>query len=405
MAAHRTHERAFTRQRVLTFPVLVAFLLCAFKGSLQSLLDDLLPSLGRFGLRAVTKSAVSQARQKLKASAFEALNDALTRFLSECLPEPRWRGLRLVATDSTTLRLPAWPENQAEFGVQYDTAGQPYVLARALGLFATTSRLMLKATLARFEDPERGLLVRLLPHLARDDLLIMDRGFPAVWLFTLLQQRSIPLLARIDETSWPEVEAFRRSGLKATVLTRTVSAQAHRQAQRVGAELVDQTLRLRLIRVVLPTGHIEVLATSLIEAEAFPAEDFKGLYHARWNIEEHFKLLKHRLNIEQFTGELPESIRQDFHAKVFTANLAEALAREAYDSVPEDRAPRYVPNVAYILSSLKTRLFAWLIQRVPPEQVLDLIALYARTLELKRPGRKAPRPKARLTPKPRRQYK
>ena len=116
-------------------------------------------------------------------------------------------------------------------------------------------------------------------------------------------------------------------------------------------------------------------------------------------------MLKHRLFVEQFSGELPESIRQDFHAKVFTANLAEALARSAYDSLPDEKAARYYPNVTYILNSLKTRLFCWLIQHVSPSQILTLIELYARTLELKRPDRKAPRPKARLNPKPRRQYK
>ena len=73
----------------------------------------------------MTKSALSQARQKLKASAFEALNERLLGALSAWQPEPRWQGLRLVATDSTTLRLPNWPENQHEFGVQHDTAGQP----------------------------------------------------------------------------------------------------------------------------------------------------------------------------------------------------------------------------------------------------------------------------------------
>ena len=78
VAAHRTHDKAFTRQRVLTFPVLISFLLCAFKGSLQTLLDDLFATLGGTALRTVTKSAVSQARQKLGATAFEALNDHLT---------------------------------------------------------------------------------------------------------------------------------------------------------------------------------------------------------------------------------------------------------------------------------------------------------------------------------------
>ena len=356
-------------------------------------------------LRTVTKSAVSQARQKLKATAFEALNDSLIGLLHELLPEPRWQGLRLVATDSTTLRLPPWLENQTEFGVQTDSNGQAYVLARALGLFRTPSKLMIKTVVGRFDDAERALLAQLLPHLASDDLLIMDRGFPALWLFTLLQQRQLPFLARMDGNQWPAVERFLRSGLSETVITQPVSANARRQAQAAGMTLIDKTLTLRLIKVVLSTGHIEVLATSLIESQTYPAQAFAELYHARWNIEEAFKVLKHRLYLEQFTGELPESIRQDVHAKIFTANLAEALAREAYDILPDEKAARYYPNVTYILNSLKTRLFSWLIQRVPHDQVLELIALYARTLERKRPDRKAPRPKNRVSPKPRRQYR
>ncbi|MBK8815976.1 MAG: IS4 family transposase [Methylococcaceae bacterium] len=213
ITAHRTDDKAFTRQRVLTFPVLVSFLLCAFKGSLQSLLDDLFATLEGSSLRTVSKSAVSQARQKLKATAFEVLNDSLIGLLNERLPEPRWQGLRLVATDSTTFRLPPWLENREAFGVQTDSGGQPYVLARVLGLFTTASKLMIKTVIARFDNGERALLAQLLPHLASDDLLVMDRGFPAVWLFSLLQQRGLPFLARMDGNQWPAVEAFLRSGL------------------------------------------------------------------------------------------------------------------------------------------------------------------------------------------------
>jgi Transposase DDE domain len=372
---------------------------------LQTLLDELFATLDGTSLRTVTKSAVSQARQKLKASAFETLNDSLLGLLEELLPEPRWHGLRLVATDSTTLRLPPHLENQAEFGVQLDIAGQPYVLARVLGLFATTSKLMLKAQVARYAESERGLLVSLLPHLSVNDLLIMDRGFPAIWLFTLLQQRGLPFLARMDGNQWPVVETFLQNDQAEAIVSVPVTAQSRRQANSVGQTLVPKSLKLRLIKVLLPSGQIEVLATSLLDSTHFPAEAFAELYHARWSIEEAFKVLKHRLYLEQFTGELPESIRQDIQAKFFTANLAQALAREAYDSLPAEKAARYFPNVTYILHSLKYRLFGWLIQRVPHEQVLELIALYANTLERKRPNRKAPRPNKHASPKPRRQYR
>lgn len=353
----------------------------------------------------MTKSALSQARKKVKASAFQALNQRLIDLLTTLLPEPCWRGLRLVATDSTTLRLPPWLENQAEFGVQRDSSRQPYVLARALGLFATRSRLMLHSVLDRFDRSERGLLVQLLYHLDSTDLLLMDRGFPAVWLFALLQQRGIPFLARIDGSQWPDVEAFARSAQSERIVHRPVTAHVCQQAHATGAELVIKSITFRLIRVVLPNGRIEILATSLTEATAFPAEEFAELYHQRWGIEESYKVLKHRLYVEQFSGELPESIRQDFYAKVFTANLAEALSRTAYETLPEDKATRYRPNLTYILQTLRTRLFCWLIQRVSPEQILTLIELYANTLELKRPKRSSPRPTQRLNPKPRRQYK
>ena len=384
---------------------MVAFLLGTFKAGLQTLLDEAFTALSGAPIRAVTKSALSQARKKVKASAFQALNQRLIDLLTTLLPEPRWRGLRLVATDSTTLRLPPWLENQAEFGVQLDSSGQPYVLARALGLFATRSRLMLHSVLDRFDRSERSLLVSLLRHLESTDLLLMDRGFPAIWLFAVLLQRGIPFLARIDGTQWPDVEAFARSGDAKLLVQRPVTAQARKQAQAAGAELYLNTVTFRLIRVVLPNGRIEILATSLTDAAAFPAAEFAELYHERWGIEEAYKVLKHRLCVEQFSGELPESIRQDFYAKVFTANLAEALSRTAYESLPETKATRYRPNLTYILYTLRTRLFCWLIQRVSPEQILTLIELYANTLERKRPARSCPRPPHRTNPKPRRQYK
>jgi hypothetical protein len=133
-------------------------------------------------------------------------------------------------------------------------------------------------------------LARLLPHLARDDLLIMERGFPAVWLFTLLRQRGIPFLARMDGTQWPGVEPFLHSGQTGMPVTPQVSDSARRHAQAAGMHLIDNTVTFHLIRVRLPTGSVAVLATALLDPQAFPAEAFKELYPARWGIEEAFNL-------------------------------------------------------------------------------------------------------------------
>lgn len=122
----------------------------------------------------------------------------------------------------------------------------------------------------------------------------MDRGLPAIWLFSLLQQRKLPFLARMDGAQWPAVEQFLRSGQKETVVTLNVSPAVRRQAEAAGQYRVDHTLTLRLSKVILSSGTIEVLATSLLDAQAY---------------------------------------------------LAEALARSTYDTLPEDKAARYFPNV------------------------------------------------------------
>jgi DDE family transposase len=405
IAQHRVKAGDFTRQRRLTFPVLVAVLLGAFRGGLSGLLDEFFHALTGQWARHVSKSAFSQARKKLNASAFVALNERLLAWRAQHRPEPRWQGLRLVAADSTTLRLPPWAENQAAFGVQVDTAGRPYVLARALGLFASASGLMLRATLAPYTADERSLLLSLLPSLRADDLLVVDRGFPARWLFAHLHQQGIPLLARLDQTGWPAVETFLRSGHDQQRLTLAVSPAARRRAQALGLTLPATPVPLRLIRVLLPSGRVEVLATSLLEETAYPAAAFGALYRQRWAIEEAFKLLKQRLHIEQFSGELPESIQQDFQAKVLTANLVATLSGAAHDSLSLAQRQHSRPNLTYALGQVRLRLGLWLLKRLTPDQLLACLTLLARTREWYRPGRSAPRPPSPLKPKPRRAYK
>lgn len=126
-----------------------------------------------------------------------------------------------------------------------------------------------------------------------------------------------------------EVEAFTASGLTGQAVTRPVGGETRRAARRLSLEGLPNEVSFRLARVPLPGGGEEILAASLLDADAHPAGNLGELYHARctlWGIngiEEAFKALKHRLIIEQFSGESPEAIRQDFNAKVFTANLAE----------------------------------------------------------------------------------
>ncbi|NHZ67232.1 transposase, partial [Massilia genomosp. 1] len=131
------------------------------------------------------------------------------------------------------------------------------------------------------ECGERQMLVQHLDRLSSKDLLLLDRGYPSRWLVALLNERAISC-------------AFLRSGLDEQVVTLTAPSQ--REA--ADYEFTRAPQQVRLVRHIAPNGKVRVLMTNLFDTARFPASAFGDLYHKRWRIEEAFKRLKSRLNLE-----------------------------------------------------------------------------------------------------------
>ena len=129
---------------------------------------------------------------------------------------------------------------------------------------------------------------------------------------------------------------------------------------------------VRLIRHVASTGNVRVLMTNLLDTERFPASCFGALYHQRWGIEEAFKRLKHRLNLEHVSGLSQQAVVQDVSAKVLCDNL-QALTTLAAHRHAELPANERI-NRTYVHSALKPLLPALLLGN----KVGDLLRLVAR---------------------------
>src|SRR5690242_5549957 len=77
-----------------------------------------------------------------------------------------------------------------------------------------------------------------------------------------------------------------------------------------------------------------------------------AFYHLRWAQEENYKCFKCRVEVENWSGKSSLTIRQDFHAKVFTLNLTAVLTRTDQQQVDEhhggDNHPKQV-NLTHAL--------------------------------------------------------
>ena len=393
---HRYAKKDFTRQRCLPFVIVVTFLLNMVKRALQDELDELFKLLNQqeVAVRIVTKSAFSQARKKLKYEAFVELNQVQVDYFYEHFECKRWYGLRLLAVDGSTSQLPRTSEVIEHFGAWHPIQGDPCPLARVSQMFDVLNGVTLEALISPKEMGERALAARHFDHLKRRDLALMDRGYPAFWLFALIVERGAQFCARMPLGGWQPVERFVASGLSEQIVLLWPSSKAIQECRSRGLSVAP--IKVRLIRVELDSGEVEVLATSLVDDVAYPTTAFKELYHHRWPVEENYKVMKSRIEIENFTGKSVLAVYQDFHAKVFTANLTAILvhpAQKAVEHKSQGRKYTYQVNMTNALSKMKDTIVL-LVQNSTVLPILErLWQVITQTIEPIRPGRSYPRKK------------
>lgn len=355
--------------------------------------------------RIARDDAFRMARKKLNATAFTELNQ-LT--VADVPTTARWHGYRVLAADSTTLMLPVThPDTRSQdkgFNC-YHYPGGLYSLARGTGLCDTATGLMLRADIASDAKGERDMLVEQLAQVKHDDLLVLDRGYPAYWLFALLSQRGHTFCMRLTTSFNATVKSFVASGRASAIVTIRPGKEQHPAFAH--HDLPRTPFPLRLVRVLLPSGQVEVLATNLLDEAAYPAADFSELYHRRWRIEEAFRHLKSRLKLEQFGGETPLAIQQEFHATILLHNLATLAAMDALSQREEVEIGTFGVNLTHASHLIRLHLPRLL---ASPEQrtvlcqlLLERIAKKITRRRIGRPGtlRKPDREK----PHPHRAYK
>src|SRR6266851_5044642 len=120
IARHRVRPEDFTRQRQLTFPLVMLFVLQKTVKSIQRHLHEFLDELAQGELfEPVTAGAWTHARAKLKHTAFIELDHEIVLpaiYGSRPVrPLQRWRGHRLLGVDSSAVRLPDHPDNFIQF--------------------------------------------------------------------------------------------------------------------------------------------------------------------------------------------------------------------------------------------------------------------------------------------------
>ena len=143
---------------------------------------------------------------------------------------------------------------------------------------------------------------------------------------------------------------------------------------------------LRVIRAEISPGSFENLITNLPGHE-FDMDDFKELYHLRWNQENAYRDIKYPLCLKALHSKKYEYAVQEIWARAILHNFCSEIALNVEI---EQNGRKYEYQVNYSESVKTCRDF---LRIHDGKSVMDAEGLIASNIEAVRPGRAFPRQK------------
>jgi Transposase DDE domain len=339
----RVAKTDFTRKASLSFPVVVTSILHLFKESVTFNLSQILPQLDK---KMVGVAAFSAARYKIKFDFFVALNTLVVQHIESLNPKT-WNSYRLIAVDGSTVLLPPSAQIKRAFGIFAKTAkGTKTCMAQALMCFDVLSNYVLASKIDKMDTGEKSLLRVLLPEIkVTNAIFILDRGFGNFSICKMFENHKHHYCIRLSTKN----AAFAKMAMSATG-NHFIMLWEPSETERLNCKehgLDTKPIRVRVTKVLLDTGEIELLVSNLLDMTTIDSTAMKQLYFMRWGGEEAIKKLKPKMKLEHFGCKKMEGIYQGFYAHIFMLNIVALFGNEAQQSIDvkvKDRKHNYKYN-------------------------------------------------------------
>lgn len=280
---------------------------------------------------SVRTGAYCQARNRLPEERLHALATGLGQELVDAeRPAERWRGRRVLAVDGSSVSLPDTKANQARYpqpSAQAPGCGFPVMYLCALVSLA--SGALLNFVTGGGAGHELALWRQLWPLLRTGDLVLGDDLYSSYADLALLRERGVDLLVRMRRRKTD----FRR-GTVFGLQDHLVRWRCPKQLPGwLGTRVLPAELRVRELRFRVDVPGFRssevTLATTLLDAEAYPKEELAELFFSRWQVELRLREIKTQLGMECLRTKTPERVRKELWMYLAAYNLLRTVLYEA----------------------------------------------------------------------------
>jgi hypothetical protein len=274
----RTEKKYFTRNRKQPFAGMLLFMINMLTKSLTIEIDSFVTFLNSKmdsnPIKDFTKSAFVQKRMKINPKVFNYLSNVITEnyYVKSNINVKLFYGFRILAVDGSKITLPFINALKIIYGETKNQSNTSVVQAITSVLYDVLNRIAIDSVLENVNVSERVLALRHKSHWKKNDLIIYDRGYPSYDFIFEHVTSDINYLMRTKKDHSKVVKSFVCSGKR----TQNVEIFPREKLSLEGKNYSKNTpIKVRLIRVELPNNEVEVLITSLLDSQKYPASMFK----------------------------------------------------------------------------------------------------------------------------------
>lgn len=277
------------------------------------------------------------ARQALPLEMLRAIHLHLCAKLDQHLgDEHLWRGLRVRATDATSVQAPDTKANQEVYpqpSSQAPGCGFPVVqLSGIIDLGHGGLRDFAESTI---ETGEMRCYDQLESYLVEGDLLVADRLYSSFEVVARLQQRRVQFIGRNHQ-------ARKLDFLKGKKISPNERLHVWRKPRQQPAlsrlstdqwDALPETVAIRMIRTNGPDREgkttTRYVVTTLLDPKAHPADEVISIYVHRWEIEMRYKDIKTTMGMEMLRTQSPCMLRKEILMHMIAYNALRLLMLKA----------------------------------------------------------------------------
>jgi hypothetical protein len=330
------------RRRVINSMLLVMliFRLVTSKNSqgYGTTIDELWENCAKMNLplpqeKSISESSFCVARKKLDEGIFKDINRRILDAYADETSSCRWREHRLFAVDGSKLNL---PRSLLTKGYNAPSPNAHYPMGLVSCLYEVLTQTPFDFELTSHGN-ERICAENHLQALEKNDVVVYDRGYFSYLMLRLHVHKGIHPIFRLQKNSGAKIKNFFTADGYDRIITIKPSEKARKEIKRNYPYLDLRPLKMRVVKYVIG-GYVYCLGTTLFEKEdqPYPIADLREVYHARWGVEELYKISKRVFTIENFHAKTVRGVKQEIYAHFTLITMNRFFSNEAESQLNQD---------------------------------------------------------------------